>query len=398
MARSLADAHVDESGEDAPALSSGKVNPKPRCWWRTTVLASTAALICAAGALGVWSCGWRRPGRLFLLQSGTGPLIGLSPLGPDAQKVVCTMDVAQMVSRVIQMSNAIYASTRNCDYEKIRRLKGRGPTSLEKEICTSSILIAMFNSQLLTGLFTSSVSSCTGNLHVPANCGTNIAAFVAAVPIILQGAIDIDISCAKDFHTPYDFEAKLLAKRARLERKKQRAVWSAQRAIKNAGVTVAELPAPPAVPSGTVYAAASRCISFTNLGTTQVVRLALVLAETSTECSPEESGRQPRVCAIDVMSILLGLSISMRAFSLAAIACVQVVGDFNPTAACVQACAGLSAGAFAFSARAMNVAPACSTAFERWNPEAWELARQGNLHPSSLEIPAEDGNIIIPEP
>ncbi|CAE7661497.1 unnamed protein product, partial [Symbiodinium microadriaticum] len=87
------------------------------------------------------------------------------------------------------------------------------------------------------------------------------------------------------------------------------------------------------------------------------------------------------------MSILLGLSISMRAFSLAAIACVQVVGDFNPTAACVQACAGLSAGAFAFSARAMNVAPACSTAFERWNPEAWELARQGNLHPSSLEIP-----------
>ncbi|CAE6973402.1 unnamed protein product, partial [Symbiodinium sp. KB8] len=251
MARSLADAHVDASGEDAPALSSGKVNPKPRCWWRTTVLASTAALICAAGALGVWSCGWRQSGRLFLLQSGTGPLIGFSPLGPDAQKVVCTMDVAQMVSRVIQMSNAIYASTRNCDYDKIRRLKGRGPTSLEKEICTSSILIAMFNSQLLTGLFTSSVSSCTGNLHVPANCGTNIAAFVAAVPIILQGAIDIDISCSKDFHTPYDFEAKLLAKRARLERKKQRAVWSAQRAIKNAGVTVAELPAPPAVPSGT---------------------------------------------------------------------------------------------------------------------------------------------------
>ena len=77
--------------------------------------------------------------------------IGLSPLGPDAQKVVCTMDVAQMASRVIQMSNAIYASTRNCDYNKIRRLKGRGPTSLEKEICTSSILIAMFNSQLLTG-------------------------------------------------------------------------------------------------------------------------------------------------------------------------------------------------------------------------------------------------------
>ena len=37
---------------------------------------------------------------------------------------------------------------------------------------------------------------------------------------------------------------------------------------------------------------------------------------------------------------------------------VQVVGDFNPTAACVQACAGLSAGAFAFSARAMNVASA----------------------------------------
>ncbi|CAE7568257.1 unnamed protein product, partial [Symbiodinium sp. CCMP2456] len=387
MASSLADVHADESGEDALALSSRKVNPKPRCWCRTTVLASTAALICAAGALGVWSCGWRRPGRLFLLQSGSGSLIGLSPLGPDAQKVVCTMDVAQMVSRVIQMSNAIYASTRNCDYDKIRRLKGRGPTSLEKEICTSSILIAMFNSQLLTGLFTSSVSSCTGNLHVPANCGTNIAAFVAAVLIILQGAIDIDISCAKDFHAPYDFEAKLLAKRARLERKKQRAVWSAQRAIKNAGVTVAELPAPPAVPSSTVYAAVSRCVSFTNLGTTQVVRLALVLAETSTECSPEESGRQPRVCAIDVMSILLGLSISMRAFSLAAIACVQVVGDFNPTAACVQACAGLSAGAFAFSARAMNVAPACSTAFERWDPEAWELARQGNVHPSSLEIP-----------
>ena len=33
--------------------------------------------------------------------------------------------------------------------------------------------------------------------------------------------------------------------------------------------------------------------------------------------------RNPRVCAIDVMSIFLGLSISMRAFSLASIACVQ---------------------------------------------------------------------------
>mmetsp|Transcript_42443 Transcript_42443/g.76109 ORF Transcript_42443/g.76109 Transcript_42443/m.76109 type:complete len:89 (+) Transcript_42443:1-267(+) len=87
----------------------------------------------------------------------------------------------------------------------------------------------------------------------------------------------------------------------------------------------------------------------------------------------------------------------MRAFALSSIACVQVIGNSNNNAACVQSCAGVAAGAFAITARSMNIGPACSTALELWDPEAWQIAVRENARPPELDLPPEDGNIIIPE-
>ena len=178
--------------------------------------------------------------------------------------------------------------------------------------------------------------------------------------------------------------------------------------MKNAGFEVDVLPAPPAVPTKTVYSATALCFAFINLGLSQVMKLGIILADSSIHCTRQANSRQPRVCAIDILGILILCSAITRVFYLAANQCVRIVGDTNPSTRCLQASAGVSAGALAVTARSLNLRAACQVAFTDWHPHEWLEKALGEGHENvhsgipdrldeDLTVPAEDGNVIIPD-
>ena len=348
---------------------------------------------------------------VMVTQAADLPLVSLGHVSPETNRVLCLIDIDQMVSRVINLSNAIDRVTGDCNFEGIPTEK---ISALERELCASTILVIIVNANLLTGLITASVSSCTGALNVPANCGTNVVALIGGTAILLQSILAVDINCVRLENVP--IEDKINTTLARANRAKDKAIRNAQKFIRNHGGQVELLPAPPAVPPKTVYKATSLCFSFLQLGLTQVMKLGILLADSSIHCTPRESKRQPRVCAIDILGILLLVSAFTRVFALAANQCVRVVGDSNPSTRCLQACAGVPAGAFAVTARCMNVGAACQKAFKDWHPNEWlERISNGehqNVHSGidehvhsfhsgsleeDLEVPADDGNVIIPD-
>ena len=383
--------------EESALLSNEGITRRRRmCSRNWAAAAALFALVIASFVFlksgGLRPVTWTRPASDL-------PLVSLGKVSPETNKVLCLINFDQIISRVINLSSGIDRVTRNCDLEGIRRSAGN-VTDLDREICASTAFVIILNANLLVGLITASISSCTGALNVPANCGTNIEAFIGGTAILLQAILAVDINCVKLKNLP--IEEKIDDALSRARKQKDIAIRNAQKFIKNAGVHVDVLPALPAEPVRAVYSATALCVSFMQLGLTQVMRLGILLADTSIHCTPQENSKQPRVCAIDIIGLLLVVSAIVRAFALTANQCVLIVGDTIPSTRCLQACTGVTAGTFAVTARCMNVGPACNQAFQDWHPKKWlERVREGNdqnVHSGipdklreELEIPAAFG-------
>ena len=395
---------TDESAH--PLVESSTVK-KRACSLRWVALYCSVLFVGLAIACLVFS-GWGIGPSIAPRAAADLPLLGLGHLSPETtNQVLCVTDIDQIVSRIILLSSAIDRAAGDCDFEGIRKNKGLGNlTSLDREICASTILVIMLNANLVTGLLTASISTCTGALNVPANCGTNIAAFIGGTSILLQSIVAVDINCVQLENRP--IQTKIDVALARAKREKDKAIRSAQKFVKNAGFEVDVLPAPPAVPTKTVYSATALCFAFINLGLSQVMKLGIILADSSIHCTRQANSRQPRVCAIDILGILILCSAITRVFALAANQCVRIVGDTNPSTRCLQASAGVSAGALAVTARSLNLRAACQVAFTDWHPHEWLEKALGEGHENvhsgipdrldeDLTVPAEDGNVIIPD-
>ena len=105
--------------------------------------------------------------------------IGMAFDNKAAGKVLCVIDVAQSVGRIIGLG----AASTQCDYGRIARINKRAVTNREKQICASSVFGIMLQTELLIGAMASSISTCSGALNVAANCVANVAVFNGALSV-----------------------------------------------------------------------------------------------------------------------------------------------------------------------------------------------------------------------
>ncbi|CAE7827475.1 unnamed protein product, partial [Symbiodinium microadriaticum] len=130
----------------------------------------------------------------------------------------------------------------------------------------------------------------TGALNVPANCVANIAVFNGALSVLMQSTLAGDAVCVK------------------FEKKKDRAKIEATQFLKRQGYDVAVLPRPAAIGNRAVYSSINRCVFQTILGTTFVMKAAILLGDSSIHCYPGTD--KQRVCAVDIMGLFAVLSLA----------------------------------------------------------------------------------------
>ncbi|CAE7242515.1 cta4 [Symbiodinium natans] len=337
------------------------------------------------------------------------PTVGLAHISPAAGQVLCVIDVAQAVARVMLTGTFIKFSTVACDFDRIQAVKKRPVRNDERETCASGIFGILLSVELGMGVIASSISTCSGSLNVPANCAANIGAFTGGLSVLMQSTLSADLICNKGVKagklTP---EAKIdavvsAATTGKITKQKKQVSKSVYNYLKKAGVDVSTLPAPPAVPNDAVYGAVARCVAQLDLGATFVMRFAIILADTTIHCTPGVVETEGRVCAVDITGILAVLSLSVRFFSLASNSCVNIVGRADKDANCVAACSGITGSTMAMTSSGMNLDAACRKAFGKWDPDAWPsqlgpVSASGQTHGEELHVPARDGNTIIAEP
>ena len=129
---------------------------------------------------------------------------------------------------------------------------------------------------------------------------------------------------------------------AQIQRAKDSAARSVNKWLINRGIDVEKLPAPPAVPTHTVYNAINRCVAQVQFGTTFLMRFAIILADSTIHCHPGVVGQEGRVCAIDIAGMMATLSLSIRFFSLVSNSCINIVGRADNNANCVASVAGIT--------------------------------------------------------
>ena len=337
------------------------------------------------------------------------PTVGLAHISPEAGKVLCVIDVAQAVARVMLTGTFIKFSTVACDFDKIERVQKRHVRNDERERCAAGIFGILLSVELGMGVIASSISTCAGSLNVPANCAANIGAFTGGLSVMMQSTLSADLICNKGVEagklTP---EAKANAvintKLAQIQKAKTTAARSVNKWLRDAGYDVNALPAPTFAGADATYNAVARCVAQLDLGATFVMRFAIILADSTIHCAPEVLGKEGRVCAVDITGILAVLSLSVRFFSLASNSCVNIVGRADADANCVAACSGITGSTMAMTSSGMNLDAACRKAFGKWNPDAWPnelgpVSASGQSHGEDLHgISAMDGNTIIAEP
>ncbi|CAE7321457.1 cta4 [Symbiodinium natans] len=337
------------------------------------------------------------------------PTVGLAHISPAAGQVLCVIDVAQAVARVMLTGTFIKFSTVACDFDRIQAVKKRPVRNDERETCASGIFGILLSVELGMGVIASSISTCSGSLNVPANCAANIGAFTGGLSVLMQSTLSADLICNKGVKagklTP---EAKIdavvsAATTGKITKQKKQVSKSVYQYLKKAGVDVSTLPVPPAVANDAVYGAVARCVAQLDLGATFVMRFAIILADTTIHCTPGVVETEGRVCAVDITGILAVLSLSVRFFSLASNSCVNIVGRADKDANCVAACSGITGSTMAMTSSGMNLDAACRKAFGKWDPDAWPsqlgpVSASGQTHGEELHVPARDGNTIIAEP
>ena len=129
---------------------------------------------------------------------------------------------------------------------------------------------------------------------------------------------------------------------AQIQNAKDSAARSVNKWLINAGIDVEKLPAPPAVPTHTVYNAINRCVAQVQFGATFLMRFAIILADSTIHCHPGVVGQEGRVCAIDITGMMATLSLSIRFFSLVSNSCINIVGRADGNANCVASVAGIT--------------------------------------------------------
>lgn len=376
-------------------------------WARRVAAASALALV--ALVLLPWACAIDTGSLRFV--EGVGPrawqvlrselttskelqTVGLAHISRAAGDVLCVIDVAQATGWVLTTGSFVKFVTVACDYDRIRRVNKREVLNDEKERCTVGVLGILLSLELFMGVTASSVSTCSGSLNVPSNCAANIGAFTGGITVLMQTTLGADLNCAKGVkqgkRTPQEkIDAVIAKKEAQIQNAKDSAARSVNKWLINAGIDVEKLPAPPAVPTHTVYNAINRCVAQVQFGATFLMRFAIILADSTIHCHPGVVGQEGRVCAIDITGMMATLSLSIRFFSLVSNSCINIVGRADGNANCVASVAGITGATMASTSSGMNLEAACKTAFGDWNPDQWPSG--------SNEIPVEDGNVILPD-
>lgn len=198
----------------------------------------------------------------------------------------------------------------------------------------------------------------------------------------------MDVDCVDN---EKNLTLKVQRKKAEVEKAKLDLQRDVQKFLEHQGIDVkAKLPPDPAVPKNRVYQSIAGCFGSITLSITFLMRLAIILGDAIIHC-PNTSGVQPKICALDLLGVLGLMGASTRFIATSVLTCSGIIGESNDAAACTQAASALPTGVFADAAVLGNVQAACSTAFAKWDPDAW---------PGIKVLPApedEDGDLIIPD-
>ena len=169
------------------------------------------------------------------------------------------------------------------------------------------------------------------------------------ISTLMLCTLSTDLICAKGAkqakNTPEEKKNAMVAnKEAKITKAKDQAARSVNNWLIKAGFDVDKLPAPPALSADTVYGAINRCVAQVAFGATFVMRMAIILADSTIHCAPDvvSEGQQGRICAIDITGILATLSLAIRFFSLVSSSCINIVGRTDNDANCVASIAGIS--------------------------------------------------------
>ena len=306
------------------------------------------------------------------------PTIGMNDFDNKAAgKVLCVIDVAQSVGRIMGLGAFSNAASTQCDYGRIARINKRPVTNREKQICASSVFGIMLQTELLIGAMASSISTCSGALNVPANCVANVAVFNGALSVLMQSTLAGDAVCLK--RGP--IKNRVAGKVGRFEAKMNRVKIEATQYLKAQGVDTTVLPRPATISNRAVYSSINRCVFQIDLGTTFVMKAAILLGKSTLHCYPGTD--KQRVCAVDIIGLFAVLSLAVRFLGFAGDSCIDIIGRTDNNALCVGLWAGVPGGVLGMSAAGANLQAACQTAFGKWSPADWP-------YPGANLLPSDD--------
>ena len=305
------------------------------------------------------------------------PTIGMAFDNKAAGKVLCVIDVAQSVGRIMGLGAFSNAASTQCDYGRIARINKRPVTNREKQICASSVFGIMLQTELLIGAMASSISTCSGALNVPANCVANVAVFNGALSVLMQSTLAGDAVCLK--RGP--IKNRVAGKVGRFEAKMNRVKIEATQYLKAQGVDTTVLPRPAAISNRAVYSSINRCVFQIDLGTTFVMKAAILLGKSTLHCYPGTD--KQRVCAVDIIGLFAVLSLAVRFLGFAGDSCIDIIGRTDNNALCVGLWAGVPGGVLGMSAAGANLQAACQKAFGKWSPADWP-------YPGANLLPSDD--------
>lgn len=268
------------------------------------------------------------------------PLEQKSHISPDAGNVLCVVDVAQSIGRIMGVGNSIKSVTVNCDFKSIVKVQRRPITQDERQRCAVTIFGA-----------------------------ANVNAFIGNVLVLAGTAMAADLSCPLDPLPDRIEERQIELQEARddLQREINKFL------IRNNQPVTNVLPPDPAIPKDEVFHSISRCVAHLDLAVTFVMKSGVIIADSTLDCSEEEliDEDDKRVCAINIIGLMGTLSLATRFFALASNSCVQIVGQTTHRAGCAADTAGINAGVYASVAPAMNLQASCIEAYETWDPDMW---------------------------
>ena len=307
------------------------------------------------------------------LENKQVPAIGMAHFSPDVGKVLCVIDVAQSVGRIMGLGAFSNAASTQCDFGRIARINKRPVTNRERQICASSVFGILLQTELLIGAMASSISTCSGKLNVPANCVANIAVFNGALSVLMQSTLAGDAVCVRKG----PIKNRIAGKVGRFNRKKAQTVAEATQYLKRRGVDVSVLPRPPAIGNRAVYSSINRCVFQIDLGTTFVMKAAIIMGDSTINCYP--GTEKQRVCAVNMLGLFAVLSLAVRFLGFAGDSCIDIIGRTDNDALCTGLWAGVPGGVLGMAAAGTNLEAACKTAFGKWKPEDWPFEGANQL-------------------